>query len=237
MNATKCKSSERARPSNCRLPKVCLVLLAHFALLACLFAAPLAAQDEASKAYDDFVRWRDSQPAGKFGPGISVPGLYRQKLIQDGLTGGEADRLLELINKERDRREAARWNKAFADPTSRINRKPNQLLVDSIRGRKPGKALDIGMGMGRNSLFLAENGWEVCDLRNAHCSRERARDTRVSASRRHRGDRGIRVSARRPGERLPDSAPLNCSSCSRACASFAMKKPRMSRTSGWGVFP
>jgi SAM-dependent methyltransferase len=34
-------------------------------------------------------------------------------------------------------------------------------LAEVIKGRKPGKALDIGMGEGRNALFLAREGWEV----------------------------------------------------------------------------
>jgi SAM-dependent methyltransferase len=37
----------------------------------------------------------------------------------------------------------------------------NKFLAEAVKGRKPGKALDIGMGQGRNSLFLAALGWEV----------------------------------------------------------------------------
>jgi 2-polyprenyl-3-methyl-5-hydroxy-6-metoxy-1,4-benzoquinol methylase len=29
------------------------------------------------------------------------------------------------------------------------------------RQRKPGKALDVGMGQGRNSIYLAQHGWDV----------------------------------------------------------------------------
>jgi SAM-dependent methyltransferase len=36
---------------------------------------------------------------------------------------------------------------------------PNQLLVDSIANEKPGKALDVAMGQGRNALYLASKGW------------------------------------------------------------------------------
>jgi SAM-dependent methyltransferase len=39
--------------------------------------------------------------------------------------------------------------------------RPNQLLVDAVRNRKPGRALDVGMGQGRNSIFLAQQGWDV----------------------------------------------------------------------------
>lgn len=35
------------------------------------------------------------------------------------------------------------------------------LLVESIRGRAPGAALDLGVGEGRNSLYLASEKWRV----------------------------------------------------------------------------
>ena len=37
----------------------------------------------------------------------------------------------------------------------------NKFLAQTVKGRKPGTALDIGMGQGRNSLFLAALGWQV----------------------------------------------------------------------------
>ena len=33
--------------------------------------------------------------------------------------------------------------------------------MDAVQGRKPGRALDIGMGQGRNAVFLATQGWDV----------------------------------------------------------------------------
>src|SRR2546423_4646967 len=37
----------------------------------------------------------------------------------------------------------------------------NKFLAETVKGRTPGRALDIGMGQGRNSLFLAALGWQV----------------------------------------------------------------------------
>lgn len=42
-----------------------------------------------------------------------------------------------------------------------FNKQPNSFLVRMIAGLKPGKALDVGMGQGRNALYLASKGWEV----------------------------------------------------------------------------
>jgi ubiquinone/menaquinone biosynthesis C-methylase UbiE len=61
-----------------------------------------------------------------------------------------------------DQRE--RWNKVFTNPEARINREANAFLQKTVEGRKPGKALDVGIGMGRNSLWLASKGWEVTGI-------------------------------------------------------------------------
>lgn len=38
---------------------------------------------------------------------------------------------------------------------------PNAFMVRTITGRKPGRALDVAMGQGRNALWLASHGWTV----------------------------------------------------------------------------
>src|SRR5262249_41685217 len=38
---------------------------------------------------------------------------------------------------------------------------PNAFLMRTIAGRKPGHALDVAMGQGRNALWLASQGWDV----------------------------------------------------------------------------
>jgi SAM-dependent methyltransferase len=42
-----------------------------------------------------------------------------------------------------------------------FNRSPNAFLVACVRNRRPGKALDVGIGSGRNALYLAAHGWDV----------------------------------------------------------------------------
>lgn len=54
--------------------------------------------------------------------------------------------------------ERDRWNEVYKQGRG-FNQQPNQLLVDTIKGRKPGTALDLGMGQGRNALHLASQGW------------------------------------------------------------------------------
>jgi 2-polyprenyl-3-methyl-5-hydroxy-6-metoxy-1,4-benzoquinol methylase len=56
---------------------------------------------------------------------------------------------------------ADRFNKLYSAPSDLFRTAPNALLVRSVNGLKPGKALDIAMGQGRNALFLAKEGWAV----------------------------------------------------------------------------
>jgi SAM-dependent methyltransferase len=68
--------------------------------------------------------------------------------------------LAGLVQAQEQRQPREVWNEVF---TQRQGREfpHNKFLAETIRGRKPGRALDIGMGEGRNALFLATQGWEV----------------------------------------------------------------------------
>lgn len=43
----------------------------------------------------------------------------------------------------------------------RFNTQPNRLLVNAIKGRPSGVALDVATGQGRNAVYLATQGWKV----------------------------------------------------------------------------
>jgi len=58
-----------------------------------------------------------------------------------------------------DRQDRDFWNTKFSDPRTLFSRLPSRLLVEAIRNRPPGQALDLGMGEGRNTIFLAQHGW------------------------------------------------------------------------------
>lgn len=55
-----------------------------------------------------------------------------------------------------------RWNKEYDSgiPTL-LNADANQFLAATIKGRTAGSALDLGIGQGRNAVYLAKQGWTV----------------------------------------------------------------------------
>ncbi len=67
-----------------------------------------------------------------------------------------------LTVEERNERIRARWNKSLVGNSTYVyNKEANNLLAQTTGEVKPGKALCVAMGQGRNALFLARNGWEV----------------------------------------------------------------------------
>lgn len=52
------------------------------------------------------------------------------------------------------------WNEIYRNGLG-FSREPNRLLAEVVKGRRPGKALDVAMGQGRNALHLAAAGWKV----------------------------------------------------------------------------
>jgi len=56
--------------------------------------------------------------------------------------------------------ERSMWNEAYRKAFG-FKQTANQHLIDAVKGKKPGTALDIAMGQGRNAVFLATKGWKV----------------------------------------------------------------------------
>jgi SAM-dependent methyltransferase len=80
-----------------------------------------------------------------------------------------------------------RWNSILTSPNPRFNTAPNQFLVDMTRDLKPGAALDVGMGQGRNAIFLAQRGWDVTGFDPA--------DKAVELAAREAARAGVRIKA------------------------------------------
>jgi SAM-dependent methyltransferase len=109
--------------------------------------------------YEKFRAWVTKQPPGS--EQADLIAQYREVLAREGSSAPEIDRQVRVITEHGQRLEIERWNRILTAPAPAFNTEPNAFLVEMTRGIKPGRALDVGMGQGRNALYLARQGWAV----------------------------------------------------------------------------
>jgi len=86
---------------------------------------------------------------------------YADALAADGIGSKEIGRRLGLIRDNRAGLEVDYWNRVYTSEESHFNRAPNAFLMEVVQDLDTGVALDYSMGEGRNSIYLAQLGWEV----------------------------------------------------------------------------
>jgi SAM-dependent methyltransferase len=119
-------------------------------------------QLDETKIWNDLIAWLKNQPAVAWQ--VLIP-EYKSQLIASGLAETKADECLSVIEKlTKERRldlQAITFDKYYLNNSSNFSKTPNGFLATAIADSKPGRALDVAMGEGRNSVFLAEKGWDV----------------------------------------------------------------------------
>jgi len=68
---------------------------------------------------------------------------------------------LKVLEKDRFMRESSEWVKYAKDQAERPPRKTGAELVSLLKERGVRNVIDIGCGSGRNSIFLAKEGFDV----------------------------------------------------------------------------
>ncbi len=113
-------------------------------------------QINGAEAYQRFLEWKkDPQVAAlRWEDAIQ---RYKGILKSQGASSDEIEKTINVINA---RDEAVLYDQIYSKP-ARFQISPNRLLMEAVKGRTPGKALDVGMGQGRNAIFLAKQGWKV----------------------------------------------------------------------------
>jgi tellurite methyltransferase len=97
--------------------------------------------------------------------------------MQESLTG----RCMDIHDWDQRYRLAAR-------PEEDFEAAPTVLLVETAEPLRPGKALDLACGTGRNALWLAEHGWKVTAVDGAPSA--------VEILLQRASERGVKVHAR-----------------------------------------
>jgi SAM-dependent methyltransferase len=110
-----------------------------------------------------FLKWYDAY-TGSFFP-QDVLKAYQEGLTKEGLDKSEVDRRVGMVQAAIRSMPveftAIHFNKIYTAPNPPFRQAPSQFLIRIAGALKPGAALDVAMGQGRNALYLAGRGWEV----------------------------------------------------------------------------
>ena len=145
-------------------PILALVLLAALApILASAQQSPLGPKTtpEEVQTYEAFRAWLGQQPADvQQADDDVVYKRYIAELQRRGKSAKESAATIESLRAIGDRAEIERWNRILTAPAPAFNIEPNAFVVAMVKGLKPGRSLDVGMGQGRNTIYLAQQGWD-----------------------------------------------------------------------------
>lgn len=143
---------------------------------------PVHGQIDGEAAYANFLRWR-AVPENARLTWQAATERYAAKLTADGMAPSEARQTMSIIAS---RDEAVLYDPVYAGK-SPSPQTPTALLVEAVKGRRPGKALDVGMGQGRNAIFMARHGWDVTGFDVSK--------TGIAAAQRHAMAAGVKLNA------------------------------------------
>jgi 2-polyprenyl-3-methyl-5-hydroxy-6-metoxy-1,4-benzoquinol methylase len=146
-------------------------------LLTAVFALTALGQTPADMyIYEEYRSWVTRQPAA-VQQSADVLDVYRKYLVERGADSVDAETQIRAIRSQGSQAEAERWNRILTADKPTFNVQPTAFLVEMATGRKPGKALDVGMGQGRNAIWLAQQGWDVTGFDPAERAVAQARET------------------------------------------------------------
>lgn len=112
------------------------------------------------RAYERFRHWVTMQPE-QVQRSPDLLQRYRAYLKAQGYADPDVEAQITLITNQRGNLEVQRWNRILTAEKPAFNTSPNAFLIEMVKACKPGAALDVGMGQGRNAIWLAEHGWNV----------------------------------------------------------------------------
>jgi SAM-dependent methyltransferase len=142
---------------------VCFLLFVAVFSLAAAPQSPLPPTATAAEVatYEAFRAWITKQPVAiQNADDAVVFERYAAELRGQGKGDRDIASTIASLKSMGDRAEIERWNRILTAPQPRFNTAPNAFLVSVITGLKPGRSLDVGMGQGRNTIYLAQKGWD-----------------------------------------------------------------------------
>ena len=123
---------------------------------------PATAQSPDEDVWRAFLAWLQQAPP-LAGP-VEALKRFEQSVVAGGAAPSEANRQAAVVRRlmaERGDWWPLLFDRVYSSDRPSFSEHPSALLVESVEGRPPGRALDIAMGQGRNALYLAQRGWSV----------------------------------------------------------------------------
>jgi ubiquinone/menaquinone biosynthesis C-methylase UbiE len=132
-------------------------------------------------AWKEFSDWFSRE--GTPGAPADVLKAYGERMKSTGASDAEARvaEVREYMNAHPKEALTLHFDRIYTWDKAPFTREPSRLVVKVASARKPGKALDIAMGQGRNALWLAKNGWQVSGYDLSPEAIRQAREAAVSA--------------------------------------------------------
>jgi len=113
------------------------------------------------KIWSEYVEWYRRQPVTVSDPRTAYLDHLRRSGLDDAAVRERSKVIERLAAERREELHPFFFDRTYSSAAPRFNTEPNALLVEAVRDLKPGRALDIHMGQGRNAVFLASKGWQV----------------------------------------------------------------------------
>jgi len=137
-----------------------LIVVIALAPLACGRGAP----PDREEVWRGFLTWLETAPLD-----TDPVRAYLAQLRRDGASPAEVERQSAVITdfmSERPEAVELFFDRVYAEPVSAdslggFSTEPSAFLAEAVHDVSPGTALDVGMGQGRNAVFLAQQGWDV----------------------------------------------------------------------------
>lgn len=137
-----------------------------------LLLAPFSVWSQSAatdREWTAFMNWMRGRAPGEFSGVTAIFAGYQKQLIAGGMAPAEAESVAARLRERSG--SSSEWmgvnfNRLYSAPANsgRAADHPNAFLAEVVSDLKPGKALDLGSGEGRNAIFLAQRGWDVTAL-------------------------------------------------------------------------
>ncbi len=120
-----------------------------------------------------YWEWRGS--VDPLSDGTDPLKVFRTLLEADGLAADVVDEQMEALLRGLVIEEGEFYDGIYEEGPDLLPA-PNRLLVEAVERLSGGDALDVGMGQGRNAVFLAQQGWQVTGFDPSAVGLQQARE-------------------------------------------------------------